>query len=176
MYGTVALPEWTILEARDRYLAENGFTLAGYLAPYVEVKVLGRVVRIKNRPSRQRVVPLHDLHHVATGYGTDLAGEGEIAAWELRAGCNEPVLFYLNGMAFLMGLCVAPRRVLTALRRASGQRTLYVTPGAAGDLSLRTVGELRSALGVPLGGATNAAPRLHPDAPGLPGEPAHRVV
>ena len=33
-------------------------------------------------------LPWHDLHHVATGYGTGLIGEAEISAYELRAGCG----------------------------------------------------------------------------------------
>ncbi len=28
-------------------------------------------------------IPFNDLHHVATGYGTDVLGEAEIGAWEL---------------------------------------------------------------------------------------------
>ena len=35
---------------------------------------------------RQRAVRWHDLHHVATRFGTDNVGEGEISAWELRRG------------------------------------------------------------------------------------------
>jgi ubiquinone biosynthesis protein Coq4 len=27
---------------------------------------------------------LHDLHHVATGFGTDMIGEGEVSVWETR--------------------------------------------------------------------------------------------
>jgi hypothetical protein len=171
MYATPAQNEWSVEEGRDRYLAENGFTLAGYSHPYVVVKVLGRAVRIKNRASRQRVVPLHDLHHVATGYGTDLVGEAEIGAWELRAGCNSFILYYLNGMAAMFGLLIAPRRVVGAWRRAAGQRSLYVEGVSAAEALQLSVGELRARLGVPPDGAADRPARLHPDAPA---QPAHR--
>jgi hypothetical protein len=39
-----------------------------------------------NSEGRRRVLLAHDLHHVLTGYGTDLVGEGEVGAWELGSG------------------------------------------------------------------------------------------
>ena len=47
-----------------------------------------------NTDSRKRAVPLHDLHHILTGYKTDWMGEAEIGAWELRAGCNSFITFF----------------------------------------------------------------------------------
>ena len=119
-------PRETVREARDRYLAQNGFSMDTGTAPTVTVDVpFGRQMTFPNTRSRQKAVPLHDLHHVATGYGTDLIGEAEIGAWELVGGCNTLTLYGLNGSAFLFGMFLAPRRVLRALRRARGQRTLY---------------------------------------------------
>src|SRR5690606_11263295 len=89
-------PEWTLRQGRDRYLADNGFTMDEYSASTFAIELLGRKLRLPNPPSRQRVIALHDLHHLLTGYGTDLTGEGEIGAWELRAGCNTPFLWLIN--------------------------------------------------------------------------------
>src|SRR5689334_17233409 len=118
----------TVREARDRYLDENGFDLAGYTAPTFELPIFRWKMKFRNPPARQKAVPLHDLHHVATGYGTDYIGEGEIGAWELVAGCNTFITYFLNGGAFLFGLVIAPRRMMLAWSRARGSKTLYRKP------------------------------------------------
>jgi ubiquinone/menaquinone biosynthesis C-methylase UbiE len=142
--------EMSVREGRDRYLAENGFSVAAYTAPTFELQMLGRTLRFKNWPSRQRSVPVHDIHHVLTGYGTDYIGEAEIGAWELIGGCTAFITWYLNGLAVLIGLLIAPLRVLRAMRSALGQRTLYWRPVAAYDqLLAMSIGDLREQLGIP---------------------------
>ncbi|HYL64494.1 MAG TPA: hypothetical protein VE077_17910 [Candidatus Methylomirabilis sp.] len=94
-------------------------------------------------------MPLHDLHHVLTGFGTNWIGEAEIGAWELRAGCNSFITYFLNGGGVLIGLFVSPRRVCRAFRAAKGQRTLYRDPLAYESLLRMTVSELRTRLGIP---------------------------
>ena len=131
-----------VKEARDRYLDENGFSLEEYRAPWFKVSVLGVTVPLPNPPSRRALVPLHDLHHVATGYDTDWVGEGEIGAWELGAGCTTFASYFLNGGAAAIGLVLAPRRVAAAFRRGRASRTLYRKP-PPDDLLDRTLGELR---------------------------------
>jgi len=76
----------SVRAGRDAYLDENGFTVAAYDEPRTQASFFGLDFSIPNTPAHRRAIVLHDLHHVATGYGTDLAGEGEISAWELRAG------------------------------------------------------------------------------------------
>jgi len=154
-----------VLEGRDRYLAANGFTVDGYTAPTFELNFLGRKVAFKNPPARQRAVPLHDLHHVVTGYGTDFTGEAEIGAWELRAGCNTLFLYYINGMAALVGLLIAPLRTLRAFRRARSQRSLYVDDLTYERALAMSVGELRARLGIPEGGQADRPAGIHRDAP-----------
>jgi len=131
-----------VKEARDRYLDENGFSLEEYRAPWFKVSVLGVTVPLPNPPSRRALVPLHDLHHVATGYDTDWVGEGEIGAWELGAGCTTFASYFLNGGAAAIGLVLAPRRVAAAFRRGRASRTLYRKP-PPDDLLDRTLGDLR---------------------------------
>jgi hypothetical protein len=84
-------------EARDLHLAANGFSLRDYEAPTFTVGIFGLSLKFPNTEGRKRAVPLHDLHHVLTGYGTDWIGEAEIGAWELGGGCNSFITYFLNG-------------------------------------------------------------------------------
>jgi ubiquinone biosynthesis protein Coq4 len=99
------------------------------------------------------MVPLHDLHHVATGYGADMKSEAEIGAWELAAGCTTPTLRIINTMAALLGLIVSPRRTLRAFRAGRTARTLYVSQVNYSELLDLTVGDLRRRLAISPNGA-----------------------
>ena len=69
---------------------------------------------------------IHDLHHVLTGYQTNLRGESEIAAWELASGCRRmPAAFVLNVFALAIGALIAPRMVLRAWARGRATKNLY---------------------------------------------------
>lgn len=136
-------------EARDLYLAASGFRVEDYSAPTFTIGILGVPCKFPNVPSRKRAVPLHDLHHVLTGYGTSWTGEAEIGAWELRAGCNSFITYFLNGGGVLIGLVICPRRLWRAFRAARGQRTLYRDPLPYDRLLEMTVADLRSHLGIP---------------------------
>lgn len=67
----------------------------------------------------------HDLHHIALGYDTDLIGEMEVSAFELRTRTRTVMVFLLCLAATMLGLVWAPRRTLAAWRRAAGCRNLY---------------------------------------------------
>jgi hypothetical protein len=163
-------PHLSTKDGRDAYLAANGFTVEGYTAPTFTLKFLGIPKTFRNPPSRQRVVPLHDLHHVITGYGTDFVGEAEIGMWELRAGCTTGILYFLNGTAALFGLVIAPLRTLRAWRRARGCRSLYTLDLPYDALLALTIGELRARTGVPAEGQADRAASLHSDAPAKTGD------
>lgn len=158
-------PEQPLRAARDLYLGENGFVLADYVADTVTIRAFGHDFTLPNRPNRKWAIPLHDLHHVATGYGTDLVGEAEIGAWELGAGCERPVVYALNIAATLIGIVLAPRRVLDAYRAGRAQRALYRTPHDYGALLEGTVGDLRALLGIPARGVARLPRKLHEAAP-----------
>jgi hypothetical protein len=160
----------TVRAARDAYLAENGFDTAGYSAPTYEVDAFGRRFTLRNTDDRKRALPLHDLHHLAIGYGTDLVGEAEVAAWELRAGCRTPIIYALNLAAVLLGLLLAPRRIARAFLDARGATTLYRQEHDYTALLGLTLGELRARLGVPNGGVAREPRRLHETAPLAAGE------
>ena len=135
-------------EARNLYLAANSFSSRDYDAPTFTIGILGLSLKLPNTEGRKRVVPLHDLHHVLTGFGTDWVGEAEIGAWELRAGCNSFIAYFLNASAVIIGLFMSPGRVWRAFRAARGQRTLYYDPAPYDRLLQMTVGELRRRLGI----------------------------
>lgn len=71
-------------EARDCFLAENGFIVEGYGAPTYRDKLWKLPIRFPNTKVHPGATPLHDLRHILTGYRTNWIGEAEIAAWELR--------------------------------------------------------------------------------------------
>jgi hypothetical protein len=140
----------TVRQARARYFAENGLSEAGYEARWVALRAGPLRLVLPSTRARRRALPLHDLHHVATGYATTWTGEAEIAAWELAAGCGRyRAAWALNLGAFGVGLVIAPRRTLRALRRGRTCRTLYRDPlrdePALLDLS---VADLRQRLGL----------------------------
>lgn len=135
-----------VRDARARYFAANGFSDAGYRDRWVVGKLGPLPFAFPNTRARQRAIPLHDLHHVATGYATTLVGEAEIAAWELAGGCaSYPAAWLLDTSVFAVGVVIAPRRVYRAFVRGRHSRTLYRTGWRDGLLAL-TVGELRRAL------------------------------
>ena len=84
-----------VRDARDAYLAENGFTLASYDSPTTAGSFLGMKFSVPNPPPHQRAVRLHDLHHVANGYGTDHAGEGQSSSWQARRGLRGTGMYNL---------------------------------------------------------------------------------
>lgn len=169
----------TVREARDTYLAENGFSTSAYDAETFDVEAFGRTYTFTNTPDRKWAIPLHDLHHVATGYGTDLVGEAEVGAFELMGGCKTPVVYALDIVAVIIGLFVAPIRTLRAFADARNARALFRTPHDYEELLAMPLGELREKLGLPRGGVARAPRRLHdeqemkrPDAlPGAPPQP-----
>lgn len=135
-----------VSEARQQYFAENGFDERGYTARWATFKLGPIPLAFPNTKSRQAALPIHDLHHVATGYATTFTGEAEIGAWELAGGCGPHLAAWiLNGMATLMGLVIAPRRTVRAWRAGRKATNLYQTGWSNALLDL-TVDELRAKL------------------------------
>jgi hypothetical protein len=153
-------------QAVEEYLTENGFTVAEYTAKTVKLFAGPISFRVPNPPSRQRAVPLHDIHHVVTGFGTDVIGEGEQGIWELRAHCPGIVPIFLNSVAVAGGFLLAPKRIIRAFLAAKGAETLYMSRITEESAKLMTVRELRRRLGVPEHGIANPDERrLHSHAP-----------
>ena len=146
-----------VRDALDEFLAGYGFTRSDYSAKSYWIDFFGLRVVLPNPKSRRVMVPLHDLHHLATGYGADLASEAEIAAWELRAGCTSWMLWLLNLSAAALGLVIAPRRTVRAFRAGRGAATLYRLSLAYEEALGLTLGDLRQRMGIPESGLSSPA-------------------
>ena len=138
---------WTLREARAQYLRENGLGEDGGYGPrWVRIKIGPVPIVFPNTNGRRAALLPHDLHHVATGYDTTLAGEAEIGAWELGSGCRHYyAAWILNLGAVSIGLFLAPRRVVRAFWRGLRCTNLYHL-GVDAGWSEETVGGLRERL------------------------------
>lgn len=159
--------EMNAREARDLYLAENGFSVETYEAAGSKVDVFGFQVYRPLTPDAKWAIRRHDLHHVATCFGTDLVGEAEISAWEVGRGLQGLGLYVrmIVSSAMFLGLFIAPRRTWRAWRAGKGGGCLFAVDDYDGLLRL-SVGELRAQLGIPVEGLAEAPRKLHAKAPG----------
>lgn len=159
---------WTAERALRAYLEENGWSRASYDEPVTKAVVFGIPFFFPNTRRHRAALMMHDLHHCATGYGTDLAGEGEMAAWELRRGLR-PLGPYVGSVVLLgalAGLLVAPRRTLRAWFQAGPGRSLFhldIERDYEALLRMR-LGDLRASLGIPPEGLADRR-GLHEAAP-----------
>jgi hypothetical protein len=165
-----AIPaEYSVKDGRDAYLRENGFTVAAYDDKWTQASVFGLKFQVPNTAAHRRAIMWHDLHHVATAYGTDLPGEAEVSAWELRRGLKGLDLYVSSIVvgAVIAGMFLAPRRTLQAYRAAAAQpgRNLFALELTEYDATLGdSVAALREKLGVPHGGLA-CSHKLHTFAP-----------
>ena len=161
-------PSMRVRDALHHYLAENGFTVEAYDAPRTDASFLGVQFSVPNTPGHRVGIMLHDLHHVATGFGTDLVGEGEVSAWEIRGGLRG-LDAYVSSLVItgtMVGLARAPRRTLRAAKAIAGpRRSLFAVATPYETLLDMTVGDLRALLGAPREGVATTPRRLHAFAP-----------
>lgn len=134
-------------DARRIYFDANAFGAdGGYAKRWVKVKLGPLPIWFPNSAGRVRAVRYHDLHHVATGYDTDLLGEGEIGAWEVASGCRGFVAAWvLNLIAMVLGSAISPARLFRAFVRGRHSRNLYGEPFDDALLA-SSVGALRQRL------------------------------
>jgi hypothetical protein len=167
MDGSPLPAEWRVDDALTAYLEENGFQREQYDAKTTPASLLGVRFSVPNTKKHRWAIMLHDLHHIATGFGTDLAGEGELSAWEARNGVR-PLGLYVGMLVMsgtLLGVALAPRRALAAWRGAARGRALWSMNAEYTHLLGLTVGELRSLLGLPRAGLARAPRKRHAHAP-----------
>jgi hypothetical protein len=157
-------------EALGHYLAENGFDTSGYTSERSQGSLFGLKFSVPNPPAHQRALRLHDLAHVATGFGTDHAGEAEISVWQARhglhAGGHYVAAIVLTNVT--IGLLAAPRRTLRAVLERSPGRSLFDLPRSYEELLELSVGQLRELLFLPTWGLARGPRGLHAHAPAVP--------
>jgi hypothetical protein len=160
--------EWTVRRALDAYLAENGFTKAGYDAEWTDASFFGVPFKVPNTARHRIALMLHDLHHVATGFGTDLRGEGEISWFELSGGGLSRIGLYVTSIiasGATVGAVLAPLRCWSALRTGRRSKSLFASKLTYEELLDLTVGELRAQMGVDCNGCALTKPAMHTYAP-----------
>ena len=140
----------TLRDARARYFQDNAFgDDGGYAAKWAKLQLGPVPFAIPNSAARVRALEFHDLHHLVTGYPTDVVGEAEIGAWEIGGGCASFVAAWiLNLYAMVLGLLFgAPGAVWRAFLRGRHTRNLYRTDYDDALLDA-PLGEVRARLGL----------------------------
>lgn len=143
---------WTVKEGLEAYMLESGFEIEHYELDSTPASFMGISFSVPNTPKHREMIKLHDLHHVATGFGTDMAGEGHISAWEFRNGIRGTGL-YVGSIIFtgvLLGLVVSPRKTFRLLREKSEKPPLFGRSDIDYiELLDMKISDLRELLGVP---------------------------
>jgi len=140
----------SLRDARGRYFADNAFgDDGGYGKKWVKLQLGPLPFAFPNSAARVRAVKYHDLHHVVTGYDTDLVGEAEIGAWEIASGCaGFAAAWILNLYAMALGfLSGRPGAVWRAFLRGRHTKNLYRDEYCEALLDAR-LGAVRARLGL----------------------------
>lgn len=117
----------TVREAQARFYADNQLPRGGSsTARYWTMRFAGLSLPMPNFVWRRKALPLHDLHHLLTGYPCSPSGEFEMAAWEFAAGRYRN-LFATAFCLPLVGIggIACPHRTFRAFVRGRASRTLY---------------------------------------------------
>lgn len=121
------MKEISVREARKIHFRDNGLPLdGGYEDTWTPLKAGPLTVYLFNSQSRKASVQLHDIHHIVTGFHSDLCGEAEISAWELAAGIHDKYFAGAIGLlAVFYGSILYPRRTFAAYLIGKNSKTLY---------------------------------------------------
>jgi hypothetical protein len=140
----------TVNKSLEEYFTKENLGKDGGLSKaWGKIKVWKFYVPIPNISARKKVLVMHDIHHIVTGYDGNWKGEVSIGAWEVASGCGEYwVAWYFNLGAMAVGLFIYPKHVLEAFIRGMRTQNLYHhTLPQEKALSMQ-VGELQKYLGL----------------------------
>ncbi len=145
------MSEPSLRDARAAYFAEEGLADdGGYGEEWVRIRVGPFPFRYRNSEGRKRLAPAHDVHHLVTGYATDLPGECEIAAWEIGSGLRDATGLWLSFRVLGFMVFAMPARAYRAFVRGRHSRNLFTLGPTVDDALLdRSVDDLRRELSVP---------------------------
>lgn len=120
-------PQISMRQARAQYFADNAFgDDGGYSDTWVDFKLGPLPFPFPNTQARLKALAYHDLHHISTGYQTDIRGEFEISAWEVGAGCKDfAAAWILNLSGVAGGMFTSPVRTFRAFVRGCRSETFY---------------------------------------------------
>ena len=110
-----------------QYFSASNLPADGGYSKKWDVRKLGPIrIPIYNGEARRQALAIHDLHHVLTGYTTDLVGEAEVGAWELAGGCSDKWVAWLFKLAaFAIGIGIAPRKTFAAFVNGRRAQNLF---------------------------------------------------
>ena len=113
--------------ALQNYFVRNDFgTDGGYESTWVFLKFGPLSLPLYNSRARRRAVPIHDLHHLVTGYDTSPKGEAQIATWAIAAGVHDKwFAFAINLPALVYGFVLWPKTTLSAWKAGRSSNSLY---------------------------------------------------
>lgn len=121
-------PNSSLKEAVAQFYHHHGFPGDGGISAnrWSPVGCRDLKVYLPNFDWRRRALPLHDIHHILTGYPFRPTGEFEMAAWEFAAGRYPNPLSTLFCLPLIsMGACTIPKRSFSAFVRGKHSQTLY---------------------------------------------------
>jgi len=121
-------PHLTLREARNIFYQENGFPVDGGISQdrWSPIGCRDLKVYLPNFKWRRKAVPIHDLHHILTGYEFCPTGEFQMSAWEFAAGRYPNIYSTLFCIPLVgMGALLIPRRTFAAFVRGRRSKTLY---------------------------------------------------
>ncbi len=119
----------SVREAQAQFYRANGLARdSDGKARYWAIE-LGRLsLPLPNFKWRQKALPMHDLHHILTGYPCSPVGEFEMAAWEFAAGRYRNIFATAFCLPLVgVGGIVCARRTFKAFVRGRASRTLYAS-------------------------------------------------
>jgi hypothetical protein len=131
---------------KDYNLGDEG----GNHLPYVTLEIGSFFnVYIPNWDNRRKAVLRHDIHHLLTGYKSELLGEFEIAAWEISSGCmNYFAAYLLNSGGLLAGILLYPRPTFKAFILGCRTTNLYQLKIDDKIMKNSTIDELKIRIGL----------------------------
>jgi hypothetical protein len=140
----------TISSALAKFYEKNKFDSdGGEHAPYAKAQLTSWFfIYVPNPDARQRILHIHDIHHLVAGFETSMRGESEISAWEISSGCRSNwFAFYINTLGVMSLLPMNPKRIWKAFKLGKRTKNLYKSGYTKEQLLEMTVEEIQDELG-----------------------------
>jgi hypothetical protein len=131
---------------QDYNLGDEG----GNHLPYVIIEFTSFFkIYIPNWDNRRKAVLRHDIHHLLTGYKSEILGEFEIAAWEIASGCmNYFAAYLLNSGGLIAGMFMYPRPTFKAFILGCRTTNLYQMYMSDDEMKSSTIDDLKNKIGL----------------------------
>ena len=140
------MSDTSVKQSLSEFYQLNNFEADGGVSNLVSwAKVGPFTFPILNLKSRKKALIFHDLHHLITGYQTNMRGEAEISAWEIASG-GWGRLWYIWGIVlsgFAFGVAFYPKTTKKAFDVGNGCRNAYASGIKINDLLNLELNELR---------------------------------